>query len=40
MKNHEKFDPSEIDYDTGVKGTHGFVGLRNLGATCYINSLL
>lgn len=38
--NHEKFDPSDLELDTSVKGTHGFVGLRNLGSTCYINSLL
>ncbi|CAD8045417.1 unnamed protein product [Paramecium sonneborni] len=40
--NHHKlkFDLNEIDMDLGVKGSHGFVGLKNLGATCYINSLL
>ncbi|CAD8183529.1 unnamed protein product [Paramecium pentaurelia] len=35
-----KFDINEVDMEVGVKGSHGFVGLRNLGATCYINSLL
>lgn len=30
----------DVDIESGVKGIHGFVGLRNLGATCYINSLL
>ncbi|CAK71732.1 unnamed protein product (macronuclear) [Paramecium tetraurelia] len=42
IQNHHqlKFDVNEVDMDLGVKGSHGFVGLRNLGATCYINSLL
>ncbi|CAD8169747.1 unnamed protein product [Paramecium pentaurelia] len=42
IQNHHKlkFDINEVDMDLGVKGSHGFVGLRNLGATCYINSLL
>ena len=38
--NHEKFDTQELDYDTGVKGAHGFVGLKNLGATCYVCNYL
>jgi len=29
-----------IQPDTGVKSATGFVGLKNLGATCYMNSVL
>lgn len=38
--NHENIE--NVDYDTNVdvKKPHGFVGLKNLGSTCYINSLL
>lgn len=41
IKNHENFQ--SIDYDScncDLKPTHGFIGLRNLGCTCYINSLI
>lgn len=40
-KSHENFQA--IDYDScncDLKSTHGFIGLRNLGCTCYINSLI
>ena len=41
VKNHEQFDQNDMDsVNVSVKGAHGFVGLRNLGCTCYINSLL
>ncbi|CAK58706.1 unnamed protein product (macronuclear) [Paramecium tetraurelia] len=30
----------ELNSEFGIKREHGFVGLCNLGATCYINSLL
>jgi len=41
IKNHEDFQ--SIDYDScncDLKPSHGFIGLRNLGCTCYINSLI
>ena len=41
IKNHENFQ--SIDYDScncDLKPGHGFIGLRNLGCTCYINSLI
>jgi len=41
VKNHENFQ--SIDYDScncDLKPAHGFIGLRNLGCTCYINSLI
>lgn len=41
VKNHENFQ--SIDYDScncDLKPSHGFIGLRNLGCTCYINSLI
>ncbi|CAD8081645.1 unnamed protein product [Paramecium sonneborni] len=37
---HGRIEQPDQDFDTGVKGHYGFVGLKNLGATCYINSLL
>jgi uncharacterized UBP type Zn finger protein len=41
VKNHERFDHNEADSTSiNVKGAHGYVGLKNLGCTCYINSLL
>lgn len=39
--NHDRFDHNDADASNlNVKGTHGYVGLKNLGSTCYINSLL
>ena len=41
VKNHQNFQ--SIDYDScncDLKPSHGFIGLRNLGCTCYINSLI
>lgn len=41
VNNHDKFDHNESDSSSiSVKGSHGYVGLKNLGSTCYINSLL
>lgn len=33
-------DMSEFDADVGIKQASGYVGLRNFGCTCYMNSLL
>lgn len=41
VRNHERFDHNDADStNINVKGSHGYVGLKNLGCTCYINSLL
>jgi uncharacterized UBP type Zn finger protein len=41
VKNHERFDHNEAEASNiNVKGSHGYVGLKNMGCTCYINSLL
>lgn len=40
-RNHDQFDHVDADWvNQNVKGSHGFVGLNNLGCTCYINSLV
>ena len=40
MLNHENNDFFNVDASVYVNPLHGFVVLKNLGATCYINSLL
>lgn len=38
--NQTHLQATEQDADINIKPSHGFVGLKNLGCTCYINSLL
>jgi len=40
MNNHEKIEMLDQDLNVDVRPPHNFVGLKNLGCTCYINSLL
>ncbi|CAD8188515.1 unnamed protein product [Paramecium pentaurelia] len=40
INQHKRPNLEESNFDYGIKGSHGYVGLQNLGATCYINSLL
>lgn len=39
-KSWRYIDYSEFDADLGVKQASGYVGLRNFGCTCYMNSML
>ena len=39
-KSWKFIDHDEFDADVGLKQPSGYVGLKNFGCTCYMNSLL
>ena len=39
-KSWQHIDSKEVDSDVGIKQASGYVGLKNFGCTCYMNSLL
>lgn len=39
-KSWQHIDLKEFDSDVGIKQASGYVGLKNFGCTCYMNSLL